>query len=68
MMADDPNPLDLPEDWTAALAQMRRGMADLAEMLRAYYADLLEAGFSEDQALMLVRDYQRSMVRGSDDG
>lgn len=56
-MSDDeiPDPL-------AALDQLLRAAQDLANVVRSYFVALVNAGFSEAQALELAAEYQTSIV------
>ena len=40
-------------------------MAGLAEIFRAYYQSLLAQGFSKREAMEILLDYQREIIRGS---
>ena len=47
-------------DLGAQIDQMKRGLVDLAGIVRAYYGALLDAGFSVEQAFALTIVYQQS--------
>lgn len=49
-------------DWIAQLDQALRTVADAARLTYAYYCGLVEAGFSEDQALALTLGWQAATI------
>jgi hypothetical protein len=56
---------DLPPDWIAAIDQALRGVADVARLVRAYYAALVEAGFAVEEALALTLAYQTTILQSA---
>ena len=40
-------------DWAAQLEQARKGLEDLAELVRHYFDALRDQGFTDEQALAL---------------
>ena len=42
--------------------EVKHTLAGLAEILRSYYDELREQGYSADEALKIVVDYQRSLT------
>ena len=59
-MSDEPKP-----DWIAQLDQALRQVADAAKLTYAYYRGLVDAGFSEEQALALTLGWQAATLRGN---
>lgn len=51
-------------DITQQLDQMMAMLRDFSPVLWTYYSDLKKQGFSDDQAFILVRDYQRTTMSG----
>lgn len=49
------------EDWTAALDQTRKGLTDLAGVLGAYRDALVAEGFTREEALAVVIEFQGSV-------
>jgi len=48
-----------------ALEQAMAAQRDLAELLGNYKKELLGHGFSAQEALLIVIDYQRSLMNGA---
>ncbi len=56
------------QDEVARIAQgdqQEAGLAQLALMLRGYYQNLLDAGFSKVEALHLATNYQNTLAVGA---
>lgn len=49
----------------AEMDQAREGMKELARNVYAFYAASSEAGFTDEQAFDLTREWVREMVRGT---
>jgi hypothetical protein len=47
------------------VVEQKHAMAGLAEIFRAYFLDLQKQGFSKREAMQIVLDYQRELIRGS---
>jgi len=47
--------------------EQKHAMDGLAEVFRAYYVSLKEQGFSRREAMQILLDYQREIVRGAKD-
>lgn len=47
-----------------SLDQVSAMMRDFAPLLRAYHLSLVETGFTEEQAFVLVKDYQQCLLGG----
>lgn len=45
--------------------EQKHAMAGLAEVFRSYYQSLLEQGFNKREAMQILLDYQREIVRGA---
>ena len=60
-MPDQPDPSPLFAD-AATLALALQALPDIARLLFAYYSALVEQGFTEDQAMMLVIEYQQGFM------
>lgn len=43
------------------VVEAKHALAGLAEMMMSYYKELLEQGFTSDQAFRLVIEYQRGL-------
>lgn len=62
-MSDEQQP-----DWLAQFDQALRSVADAAKLTYAYYRGLVDAGFSEDQALALTLGWQAATLRAGQSG
>ena len=47
------------------VVEAKHAMAGLAELLREYFQRLRAEGFSRREAMQMVLDYQREIVRGA---
>lgn len=45
--------------------EAKHAMAGLAELLREYYVKLRDEGFSRGDAMRMIIEYQREIVRGA---
>lgn len=52
-------------DWTAQMDQFLRAMKDVARMARSCYVELVESGFSSQEAMQLVMSWQRDVMAGA---
>lgn len=52
-------------DWTAQMDQFLRAVKDVARMARSYYVELVESGFSSQEAMQLVMSWQRDVMAGA---
>lgn len=50
-----------------ALEQMQAMMRDIGPVFYTYYASLVDAGFTEEQAMLLVVNWQNSVISNSKD-
>lgn len=47
------------------VVELKHTMTGLAEVFRAYYESLRKEGFTRREAMEIVLDYQRQVVRGA---
>lgn len=47
------------------VVEQKHAMAGLAEVFRSYYQSLQEQGFNKREAMQIMLDYQRELLRGS---